>query len=128
MLGRVRYDARHSLDPKRWLDLDEDTRVHQVREYHRRTKVQLPNATLHALIHVVVENQIAIGDTVPVGGILNRLLGEGLDRHDAIHAIGSVLVRHMNGILGGSFSEGSVNLQYFEELSHLSASSWRASD
>jgi len=98
-----------------------------VREYHRRTKVKLPNLSLHALIHVIVENQIATGDAIPVSGILERLVAEGLDRHDALHAIGSVLAKHVDSILSGAVSEGAVNSQYFQELRHLSASGWRAS-
>jgi hypothetical protein len=64
-------------------------------DYHRRTRVKLPNQRLHAAIHVAVENQIAMGDELPVHGVLDRLQAEGLDRHDAIHAIGSALAEHM---------------------------------
>jgi hypothetical protein len=49
---------------------------------------------LHGLAHVMVENQIALGDP-PVPAIreaLVRLMGEGLDRHDALHAVGSVVM------------------------------------
>jgi hypothetical protein len=31
-----------------------------------------------------VENQAALGDEIPVRGTLERLMGEGLDRHAAI--------------------------------------------
>jgi hypothetical protein len=46
----------------------------------------------HAANHVIVENQLAMGDATVVPATLARLMQEGLDRHDAIHAIGSVLV------------------------------------
>ncbi len=42
-------------------------------------------------MHVVVENQIAMGDEIPVRDTLVRLMSEGLDRHDAVHAIATVL-------------------------------------
>ncbi len=42
------------------------------------------------MTHVVVENQIALGDEIPVARNLHQLMAQGLDRHDAIHAIASV--------------------------------------
>jgi hypothetical protein len=53
--------------------------------------VRLPNAQLHAVIHVVVENQLALGEEVVVE-TLARLQREGLGRHDGVHAIGSFLL------------------------------------
>jgi hypothetical protein len=41
---------------------------------------------------VIVENQVALGDTFAARAVLLRLMAEGLDRHEAIYAIGSVLV------------------------------------
>ena len=87
-----RYDPLKAPDPKEWLSLDEQERIDLVQDYHRRARVELPNATGHAIAHVIVENQIALGDELAVERTLNRLVAEGLDRHDAIHAIGSVLV------------------------------------
>ena len=54
-----------------------------------------PNAKVHAVMHAIIENQIALGDEIPVQRTAQRLMDEGLDRHDTIHAIGSVLVGHM---------------------------------
>jgi len=39
----------------------------------------------------MVENQVALGDQYPVESVLSRLMAEGLDRHEAVHAIGSAL-------------------------------------
>jgi hypothetical protein len=44
------------------------------------------------LLHGIVENQIALGDELPVERTVKRLIAEGLDRHNAIHAIASVIV------------------------------------
>jgi hypothetical protein len=46
---------------------------------------------LHAVMHVIIENQVALGDEVPAQRTLRRLMAEGLDRHQGIHAISSVL-------------------------------------
>jgi hypothetical protein len=77
----------HSAD---WLRTDEGQRIEPVSSYHRRNKVHLPNAQLHAVIHVVVENQLALGEEAVVEA-LARLQRERLSGHDALHAIGSVL-------------------------------------
>jgi hypothetical protein len=52
------------------------------------------------------------------------MLAEGLDRHDAIHAVGSVMARHMFDIVkhGQSFDEAA----YAKDLDALSAEQWRA--
>ena len=74
-----RYDPQHAPDPEAWLALDEGERTELVLQYHRRARVRLPNARLHATIHVVVENQVALGDEIPVRRTLERLRAEGLD-------------------------------------------------
>ena len=58
---------------------------------HRRAGVSLQNKNVHAIMHVVIENQVAMGDELPVRRAIDRLVGEGLDRHEAIHAMGSAL-------------------------------------
>jgi hypothetical protein len=94
-----RYDPHQAPDPKEWNALDEQERMQLVEQYHRRAGIRLPNAKVHAVIHAVVENQIVLGDELPVRRTLQRLMSEGLDRHDAIHAIGSVLAEHMFELL-----------------------------
>ena len=87
----MRYDPLRTPDAEQWLDLDEMERMDLVADYHRRARIKLPNPRLHATLHVIVENQILLADETPVAATLERLLAEGLDRHDAIHAIASVL-------------------------------------
>lgn len=55
----------------------------------------MPDVHLHAIIHAVVENQIAMGDEYPVQKTSKRLVREGLNRHNAIHPIGSVLMKYL---------------------------------
>jgi hypothetical protein len=60
----------------------------------RRSKLPVgQSARAHAATHVVVENQAAMGDATAVPATLARLMREGLERHDAVHAIGSVLMQ-----------------------------------
>ena len=78
------YDPLDAPNPGQWLALDEGERLRLVIEHHRQTGVELPSEEGHAAIHVVVENQAALGDEVPTQATLARLMREGLDRHDAV--------------------------------------------
>ncbi len=97
-----------------------------MQRYHERAKIDLPNSKVHAVIHTVVENQLA--EVVPaVVETFERLRGEGLERHDVVHAVGSVLARHMSQLMEHGRSDGDPNAPYFAELRRLTASGWRAS-
>ena len=95
--------------------------------YHRKNRFTAPNLTAHAAFHVVVENQVALGDETPVQATLVRLMAEGLDRHDAVHAIGSVLASHVFDLFKTPAKRLDPNVVYFAQLRGLSAASWRAS-
>ena len=94
------YDPSKDAHSGRWLTLTEDERLDQVVHAHRRLGVHLPNVRLHALMHVVVENQLA-EQYQPTVMALRRLIGEGMSRHDAIHAIASVLTAQMHDLMAG---------------------------
>ncbi|HSV45859.1 MAG TPA: hypothetical protein VLJ58_08730 [Ramlibacter sp.] len=83
------YDPDRTPDPQEWLALDEQERIHLVEAHHRAARVELPNVTVHACFHAMVENQIAEG-LESTTRAMTRLTREGLSRHDALHAIGSV--------------------------------------
>jgi hypothetical protein len=85
------YDPPVAPDPGPWLALSERERMDLVMGYHRRAGISSPSEKMHAIIHVIVENQIALGDELPVRRSVERLTEEGLDRHKAIHAVGSAL-------------------------------------
>ena len=120
-----RYDPLDAPNPEEWLSLDEAERIRLVSDYHRRAKPRPPNARAHAAIHVIVENQVALGDEYPVQHTANRLVGEGLDWHEAIHAIGSVLIEHMNDILRDPSPGPNLNELYLAALAQLTAEGWR---
>ena len=120
------YNPETSPRPMDWLGADEGERIELVSAYHRRQKIKLPNSQLHAVIHVVVENQLALGEETVVH-TLSRLQGEGLSRHDAIHAIGSVLAENLYELMQeGDASTGAPYQTYLERLQRLTAKSWRA--
>jgi hypothetical protein len=119
-----RYDPDQPIDPEEWTTLDEAEREHLVERYHRKRRIRVPNLRLHAAIHVVVENQVAIGSEIPVQSVLARLMGEGLSRHDAIHAIGSVLSGDMFDLMSGNAEGQDVNEAYYKQLNKLTAEGW----
>jgi hypothetical protein len=122
----MRYDANEEPHSQTWLDLDESERINLVIDYHRRTGVKVEDAKLHAMAHVVVENQVALGDATPVPGTLVRLMEEGLDRHEALHAIGSILMGIVFDTLRKADDGGDFNAKYSRELAKLTAAGWRS--
>jgi hypothetical protein len=52
---------------------------------------------------------------------------EGLDRHEAIHAIGMALSEHIYDLAHGAEPKGDPNAPFFEALDRLTAEEWRAS-
>ena len=119
------YNPDRTIDPLEWDTLDEQERLYLVERYHRKKRIKMPNSTMHAVIHVIVENQIALGTEIPVQKTLERLMLEGLNRHDAVHAIGSVLSGHMfNLVKHGAKKDQDVNEIYHRQLEELTAESW----
>ena len=93
------YDPMLELDSKQWDLLSEDERVDVVSKFHQEAGIELPDENIHALLHVIVENQIVLGDETPVEAVLQRLIDKSLDRHDAVHAIAYILADHIFELL-----------------------------
>jgi hypothetical protein len=123
----------HSYNPENapvgseWLELDEDERLLLVEQYHRDARIHLPKRArrLHASIHTIVENQLALNDE-PVVKVLGRLMREGLSRHDAIHAIGSLVSEQIYGILKQNETPEASNARYYAAIEKLTAAAWRS--
>ena len=125
-----KYDPHQAPDPDEWNEVDESERILLVQRYHRRKHIRLPNEVLHATIHAIVENQVAMGDKLNVAATVDRLMSEGLNRHEAIHAIGSVLAERLYTVLGGGATAARATPEATERdwasrLDKLSAEEWR---
>lgn len=118
------YNPERVVDPAEWNALDEDERHYLVERYHRKKRIKMPNLHVHAAIHVIVENQVALGKEIPVQKTLARLMREGLGRHDAIHAIGSVVAGHMFDLIKHGAKDQDVNAKYYYQLDELTAEGW----
>jgi hypothetical protein len=116
----MRYDPQVAPSPSQWLALDEGQRMAVVERAH---DADMPNFALHVAIHAAVETQIAM-NLPSVVNAAARLRAEGLDRHDTIHAIGSVLAGHMWQMLRADSANEDPNAEYYAALDQLSVESW----
>jgi len=112
-------------NPKEWLELDEQERIQLAERYHLRQRIDLPSVKAHAAFHAIVENQIAEG-LEPVVRAMMRLTGEGLSRHDSLHAIGSVLADHFYATMNSKDADfaNSVQAHYYAAVERLTAKEW----
>lgn len=122
------YDPNHAPPRDQWRALDEAEQLHLVRVYHRQADVDLPNLELHAVLHTIIENQVALGDETPVPDALERLQGEGLTRHQSIHAVASVLMLHLDELMGLTGTEAATDAfdveSYYEDVRSLTKEKW----
>ncbi|MFL9966299.1 hypothetical protein PQR02_35970 [Paraburkholderia sediminicola] len=120
------YNPGCAPEPESWLELDEQGRIALIETYHRVARIKLPNVRAHAALHAIVENQIAL-NLEPVVRAMHRLGKEGLTRHDAIHAIGSVVAEHLLDILKTDQNDDAATSQarYYAAAERLTAASWR---
>jgi len=121
-----RYDPEVAPDPTDWLSLDELERIDRVEAYHRRHRIKLPDIKVHAVVQAVVENQLAEGLEC-VCRAMTRLMGEGLSRHDSLHAIATVLMDFLREIHATEVAEptAEAHARYADAVARLTAESWR---
>jgi len=120
------YDPSIPPEPKAWLDLDELERIRLIEVFHRKQRDKPPNLKAHAAFHAIVESQLAEG-VESVVRAMSRLNGEGLSRHDALHAIGSVLAEELHDLVTvrADDSPEVAQARYDAAVERLSAAEWR---
>lgn len=119
------YDPSIEPDKKVWLEATENERVAAVLEFHANNDNDLDEKALiiHSSIHVIVENQLAMGvELLPE--TIAKLMRQGLSRHEAIHAIGAVISGDILEIVRGEKTEFSPK-KYRRKLEKLTAKRWR---
>ena len=124
----MRYDADKAPNPAQWLSLDERERMSLVSDAHLNVQFNPGAETLHATLHVVVRIGSASGTPAVVAQALKRLTKAGLTRHDAIHAIASVLAEYVYAALRPEAARGtsdSMPVEYEAAVANLTAESWR---
>lgn len=121
-----RYDPDVQPEPSEWLALDEQERIRLAEAHHRAARIKLPNVKAHACFHVIVENQIA-DQLEPVVRAMARLMKDGLSRHDAVHAIGSVVADHVFEVMHAEDENfaNTARVRYDAAVERLTAKEWR---
>lgn len=96
----LRYDPDISPDPQEWLSTDGEDRIEAVLTWHEEVETRSEPESgwqLHSSLHAQVETRIAEGGAE--ADKLAELTRAGLSRHDAVHAIASVLQRLMEDVV-----------------------------
>ncbi|WP_155866678.1 hypothetical protein [Colwellia sp. PAMC 21821] len=118
------YNPNKPVDSENWLALDEYTRIDLVHDFHSGLDLELTEdgLQLHASIHVIVENQLAMEvDLLPE--TIAKLTRQGLNRHEAIHAIGAIITEDIFDVMKGNIEEFSSK-KYRRKLEKLTAKRW----
>lgn len=123
----ITYDADVAPEAAAWQRTDEGVRTHAVETYHRALAVHpaTPDPSLHASMHVIIENQLAGGEPAAVAATLNRLVSAGLTRHEAIHAVASVVAPALLKVVREHVDFDRVGIE--RALERLTAAEWRFS-
>ncbi len=124
-MATTAYDPSIAPQAAEWLSLGEHERIRLALNYHVAKRAKAKSLKAHAVLHAVVENQVAMGFGPTVKAI-ERLQTEGLSRHDAVHAIASVLADHMHA---AARSQEAQDPQAFQvsintSIEQLTAESW----
>ena len=96
------YDPYRQPTPEVWRDLGVSRSIELVREYHRQAGLNSRYQGFHAAMHVIVEGLLAAEGKTEVKNTLTRLVDDGLDRHQAIHALASVVEHIMSDMNDGT--------------------------
>lgn len=122
-----RYNPLQQPDREKWLEASESDRIDAVREFHENHDnggfEEDEALTIHSTVHVIVENQLAEGvELLPE--TIAKLMRQGLNRHEAIHAIGAILTEDIFDIVRGEKAKFSLK-QYRRKLEKITAKRWR---
>jgi hypothetical protein len=119
------YDADRAPDPGAWLEAGEAERLAAVELHHRglAPHARTPKPRLHAAIHQVVENQLALDQPPEARRALARLVAGGLPRHEAIHALGLLVANATAAAMEGRTYDVATHAR---ELDALTVEGWKS--
>lgn len=117
------YHPSQAPNPEEWLELDESIRIHLVQNSHEAAEIEFEEGAenIHSVIHVIVENQLAL-KIEPVPATMSKLIRQGLNRHEAVHAIGAVLSEDLFMMLKNNQKHNIK--KYRRRLEKLTAKRW----
>ena len=117
----MRYDPQNPPDATSWLELDEAEQQDAVLRYHRKIGFEAGSVKMHSVVHGAIETQLAEGHQAACDA-LDRLMSDGLDRHEALHAVGAVFAEQLHAVLKNQ--REFDNEEYERGLRELTAASW----
>lgn len=110
------YSVDSPLPAAEWLALSEDERAALIDAAHRATRSPMgANTGAHATIHALVETALAEGNPAAVRAH-DRFRAAGLNRHVTVHALASVVTRHMLATLEGNAPDEEAAARDFDAL------------
>ncbi len=91
------YDPLVAPDPEEWLDMDDGEKQYLISSALHDYEAGIGEGfEAHCIMHLIVENQVALNEAdTPTGEQMDRLMSAGLNRHEAIHALGNVIMCQM---------------------------------
>lgn len=119
-----KYNPDQPVNSENWLALDEAMRIELVYDFHSDLDLEMADdaLSLHSTIHVIVENQLAMGvELIPE--TIAKLTRQGLNRHEAIHAIGALISEDIFDVMNGNAEEFSQK-KYRRKLDKITAKRW----
>jgi len=121
------YNPLAEPNSEEWLESSEEDCIDSVRHFHEHSNdddfADDQALSIHCAVHVIVENQLALNvEYLPE--TLSKLMRQGLDRHEAIHAIGAILSEEIFKMFRGETSAFSTKL-YRRQLEKITAKRWK---
>lgn len=118
----LNYDPNSTPNPQQWLQLDGHDRTRIVEEYLDRNGGYGGSLQLQARLQALVETQLAEGLT-PVKAAFMHLRDNGLNRHECIRALASILGRCMPEAPQSDTADVPPNKTYLAQLETLTSDS-----
>ena len=117
------YNPNYRPLSEEWLATSESDWIDLIEEFHRSSGEPPPQEgwNTHALYHCLIENQIALEEE-GVDETVDRLQGQGLSRHDSIHAVAAVMIEYMLPVMRDRKPFDSSS--YLKRLNKLTAKRW----
>ncbi len=127
--GDLYHPGTGPTDQAQWQRLDELEQLDLVIEAHALLDEEHPqpeDLSMHAAVHLVVENQLLLDDDVgkAARATLERFLNSGFDRHEAVDAIGLVVARHLFSAVRGARGDVPPD-DFLNDLRQFTPEEWR---
>lgn len=124
-LGTYRYDADVNPDPVLWISTRKEERWQAIERYHVESSACFgDDVGFHAFMHSLVEEMLMSEQMPSVGAAFARLRTEGIQRHQAIHALAYRLRNLISKLSEGAELTQDDSDAAIQEIDQMTAASW----